>query len=82
MSEKASLLPLPEELYLRSLTGRLVGENLFDGFKKVAVITYPDRICSAMASLALTSFSYYTAIKIELEQCSYMMRILGVKLEK
>ncbi|MCI4456627.1 MAG: hypothetical protein JHC19_00910 [Desulfurococcaceae archaeon] len=63
MSEKASLLPLPEELYLRSLTGRLVGENLFDGFKKVAVIAYPDRICSAMASSALTSFSYYTGYK-------------------
>jgi hypothetical protein len=55
MSEKASLLPLPEELYLRSLTERLVGENLFDGLKKAAVITYQDRICSAIISSALTT---------------------------
>jgi len=59
MSGIASLLPLPEELYLRSLTGRLVGEHLFDGYRKVAVITYPDRICAGMATAALTSFTYY-----------------------
>lgn len=57
-TQVASLLPLEQELYLRALTGRLVGEHLFDGFKKVAVITYPDRICSAMAAAALTSFTY------------------------
>lgn len=47
---------LEEEIYLRSLTGYLVGKNLLDGFKKVAVITYPDRICSAMSAALLTSF--------------------------
>lgn len=61
--QTASLLPLDEELYLRSLTGRLVGENLFDGFRKIAVITYPDRICSAMASTAITSFSFFTGYR-------------------
>lgn len=63
MSGKASLLPLSEELYLRSLTGRLVGEHLFDGYRKVAVITYPDRICAGMATAALTSFTYYSGYK-------------------
>ena len=63
MSGKASLLPLPEELYLRSLTGRLVGEHLFDGYRKVAVITYPDRICAGMATAALTSFTYYSGYR-------------------
>mgnify|MGYP001770632146 CR=1 FL=1 len=59
----ASLLPLDQELYLRSLTGRLVGEHLFDGFKKVAVIAYPDRICSAIAAAVLTSFTYVTGYR-------------------
>ncbi|MEM4971871.1 MAG: hypothetical protein QXE01_11550 [Sulfolobales archaeon] len=62
-NQVASLLPLDQELYLRALTGRLVGEHLFDGFKKVAVITYPDRICSAMAVAALTSFTYVTGYR-------------------
>ena len=61
--QAASLLPLPEELYLRALTGRLVGEHLFDGFKKVAVLAYPDRICAAMAATALTSFTYLTGYR-------------------
>ena len=64
MSDKASsLLPLPEELYLRALTGRLVGEHLFDGYSKVAVVIYPDRICAAMGASALTSFTYMTGYR-------------------
>ncbi|MDP8023165.1 MAG: hypothetical protein ACP5LF_00510 [Nitrososphaeria archaeon] len=47
---------LEEEIYLRSLTGYLVGKNLLDGFKKIAVITYPDRICSAMSAALLSSY--------------------------
>ncbi len=47
---------LEEEIYLRSLTGYLVGKNLLEGFKKVAVITYPDRICSAMSAALLSSY--------------------------
>lgn len=62
-SKTASLLPLHKELYLRSLTGRLVGEHLFDGLKRVAVLTYPDRICAAMAASALTSFTYVTGYR-------------------
>ncbi|MFN7105841.1 MAG: hypothetical protein ACK4M3_04585, partial [Pyrobaculum sp.] len=41
---------------LRSLTGYLVGQNLLQGYSKVAVITYPDRICSAMAAALATSY--------------------------
>ena len=52
----ASRATLPEEIYLRSLTGYLVGQNLLEGYKKVAVITYPDRICSAMAAALMTSY--------------------------
>jgi AAA+ ATPase superfamily predicted ATPase len=63
MSGKASLLPLPEELYLRSLTGRLVGEHLFDGYRRVAAIAYPDRVCAAMAAAAVTSYTYYAGYR-------------------
>jgi hypothetical protein len=52
----ASRASLPEEIYLRSLTGYLVGQNLLEGYKKVAVVTYPDRICSAMAAALVTSY--------------------------
>ncbi|WP_174448931.1 hypothetical protein [Conexivisphaera calida] len=47
---------LDQEIYLRSLTGYLVGRHLLAGFRKVAVLTYPDRICSAMAAAALASY--------------------------
>jgi AAA+ ATPase superfamily predicted ATPase len=63
MSGKASLLPLSEELYLRSLTGRLVGEHLFDGYRRVAAIAYPDRVCAAMAAAAVTSYTYYAGYR-------------------
>ncbi len=53
VSSRASL---EEEIYLRSLTGYLVGSRLFAGFRKVAVIAVPDRICSAMAAAALASY--------------------------
>ncbi|MGC9209405.1 MAG: hypothetical protein ACP5GH_06160 [Nitrososphaeria archaeon] len=53
VSSRASL---EEEIYLRSLTGYLVGSRLFVGFRKVAVIAVPDRICSAMAAAALASY--------------------------
>ncbi|MCC6010710.1 MAG: hypothetical protein LM588_06980 [Fervidicoccaceae archaeon] len=63
MSVGASLPPLADEVYLRSLTGRLVGEHLFDGFRRVAVIILPDRICSALAAAALSSFTYYSGYR-------------------
>lgn len=53
--ENASRASLEEEVYLRALTGYVVGQNLFDGFRKIAIITYPDRICSSMASALATS---------------------------
>ncbi|MGC8614069.1 MAG: hypothetical protein ACP5L2_07540 [Conexivisphaera sp.] len=37
---------LDQEIYLRSLTGYLVGKHLLAGYRKVAVLTHPDRICS------------------------------------
>ncbi|MFH7903473.1 MAG: hypothetical protein QW409_00745, partial [Candidatus Aenigmatarchaeota archaeon] len=46
---------LEQEIYLRALTGYVVGQHIADGYKKVAIITYPDRICSAMASALATS---------------------------
>jgi hypothetical protein len=52
----ASRASLEQEIYLRSLTGYLVGRNLLEGHKRVAVITYPDRICSAMAAALMTSY--------------------------
>jgi len=52
----ASRASLEQEIHLRSLTGYLVGQNLLEGYKKVAVITYPDRICSAMAAALMTSY--------------------------
>jgi organic radical activating enzyme len=52
----ASRASLDQEIYLRGLTGYLVGKNLFEGYKKLAIITYPDRICSSMASSVVSSF--------------------------
>jgi len=60
MSDKCSTLSLPEDIYLRSLTGRLIGEHLFDGYRKIAIITFPDRICSALVAATLSSYTYYT----------------------
>lgn len=52
----ASRAALEQEIYLRSLTGYLVGQHMLEGYKRVAVITYPDRICSAMAAALITSY--------------------------
>ncbi|MGC8970240.1 MAG: hypothetical protein ACP5LG_06795 [Conexivisphaera sp.] len=38
------------------MTGYLVGKHLLAGYRKVAVLTHPDRICSAMAAAALASY--------------------------
>lgn len=47
---------LDQEIYLRSLTGYLVGRHLLTDFRRVAVLAHPDRICSAMAAAALASY--------------------------
>lgn len=52
----ASRASLEEEIYLRSLTGLLVGRHLLMGFQRVAVVTVPDRICSSLAAATATSF--------------------------
>lgn len=52
----ASRASLDQEIYLRGLTGYLVGKNLFEGYKRVAIITYPDRICSSLTSATVAGF--------------------------
>ncbi len=56
MSASAGKLSIGEEVYLRGLTGRLVGIYLFKGFNKVAILTYPDRICESISSAAAVSY--------------------------
>ncbi len=56
MMSAISRASLDQEIYLRSLTGYMVGKHLFAGFRRVAVLAYPDRICSAMAAAALASY--------------------------
>ncbi|MGC8573077.1 MAG: hypothetical protein ACP5L0_03625 [Caldisphaera sp.] len=56
MSATAGKLSLGEEVYLRGLTGRLVGIYLFKGFNKIAILTYPDRICESISSAASVSY--------------------------
>ncbi|WP_201796925.1 hypothetical protein [Thermoplasma sp. Kam2015] len=52
----SSRASLEQEVYLRSLTGRLVGIYEFQGFKKVAIISYPDRICESISTAAAVAF--------------------------
>ena len=53
--ETMSLASLEEEIYLRGLTGYIVAKRIFDGYKNIAIITYPDRICSALSSSLVSS---------------------------
>jgi hypothetical protein len=50
-----SLASLEEEIYLRGLTGYIVAKRIFDGYKNIAIITYPDRICSSLSSSLVSS---------------------------
>ena len=50
-----SLASLEEEIYLRGLTGYIVVKRIFDGYKNIAIITYPDRICSSLSSSLVSS---------------------------
>lgn len=52
----SSRASLEQEVYLRSLTGRLVGMYEFQGFQKVAIISYPDRICESISTAAAVAF--------------------------
>jgi len=49
--ETMSLASLEEEIYPRGLTGYIVAKRIFDGYNNIAIITYPDRICSSLSSL-------------------------------
>jgi len=53
--ETMSLASLEEEIYLRGLTGYVAAKRIFDGYKNIAIITYPDRICSALSSSLVSS---------------------------
>lgn len=48
-------LSIPEEVYLRALTGYLVGRNLLENADRVAIIALPDRICLSIAASVATS---------------------------
>jgi len=50
------MLALADEIYLRALTGRLVGEDLLASYNKVAVVSMKNMICSAMAAACEASF--------------------------
>ena len=53
--ETMSLASLEEEIYLRGLTGYIVAKRIFDGYKNIAIMTYPDRICSSLSSSLVSS---------------------------
>jgi hypothetical protein len=53
--ETMSLASLEEEIYLRGLTGYIVAKRIFDGYKNIAIIAYPDRICSSLSSSLVSS---------------------------
>ena len=50
-----SLASLEDEIYLRGLTGYVITKSIFDGYKNIAIISYPDRICSSLASSLVSS---------------------------
>jgi|GEM_PF-291402 len=47
---------LDEEVYLRALTGRLVGLHLFEGVNKLLILSHPDRICDSISAAAIVAF--------------------------
>jgi len=48
-------LDIPQEVYLRALTGRLVEQNLLVNAGRVAIIALPDKICMSIAAAVATS---------------------------
>ena len=56
MAAISGRLSIGEEAYLRALTGRLVGRELFKGYNRVAIITYPDRICESVSAAAAVAY--------------------------
>ena len=52
-----------EEVYLRALTGRLVGEDLLASYNKVAVVSMKNIICCSTATAAESAFISQTGGK-------------------
>ncbi|MFQ1021434.1 hypothetical protein [Tardisphaera saccharovorans] len=52
----ASRASLEEEVYLRALTGRLVGLHLFEGVNKLLILSHPDRICESISTAAIVAY--------------------------
>lgn len=52
----ASTVHFGQDVYLRSLTGYLVGQYLLEGYRRIAVIALPDRPCVALAAATVASF--------------------------
>ncbi|ABL78357.1 hypothetical protein [Thermofilum pendens] len=49
---------LEEEVYLRGLTGFLVGEKLYEGFKRIAFVTFADRICCSIVAAQIAGYMH------------------------
>jgi hypothetical protein len=45
-----------EEVYLRALTGKVVGESILGGYNKVAFVSVKNTICSAISAAAEAAF--------------------------
>ncbi len=50
-----------EEIYLRALTGKIVGEHILSVYNKVAVISVKNTICSAISAAAEAAFVMNTS---------------------
>ncbi len=50
-----------EEIYLRALTGKVVGEHILSVYNKVAVISVKNTICSAISAAAEAAFVMNTS---------------------
>lgn len=49
---------LGEEVYLRGLTGFLTGATLYEGYKRIAVVTVADRICCSIVAAQVAGYMH------------------------
>jgi len=56
MAAISGRLGLADEVYLRSLTGYLVGTELVGDLDRIAIIALPDRICMSLAASVASSY--------------------------
>jgi hypothetical protein len=52
-----------EEIYLRALTGKIVGSHVLSGYNKIAVVSVKNTICSALSAAAEAVYSAETGGK-------------------